>query len=168
MRLCPLLEGAWMPAGDLAHGREDLRLVQLAVGEEAEERVDVLGGHGAAHLGPGVGVRLCLEPQVASQHPGQDADTVGWQQRLRAAQAIVATLVHAGEGRAHDVPGGRLRSPTTPSTPAGSADRSASRRISARTRSPAPASSRTSSPPTLPLAPVTRNILGPASNSWSG
>src|SRR5690242_11999150 len=55
---------------------------------------------------------------------------------------------------------GWLRSPATGCTPAGNPGPRPAL-ISARTGCPAPASARTSSPPTLPVAPVTRIIRPP-------
>src|SRR5918996_332869 len=77
VRACPLLERARLPTRDFLDGREHLRFVELAVGEELEEGVDVLGGHPFAHLRSRVCIRLRLKAQDASQHVRQNANLVG-------------------------------------------------------------------------------------------
>ena len=96
----PLLEAAWRATQQLLDGRLDLRLVQIAVDVEVEERVDVLRRHLIAHLRPRVGIRQRLQPQLAPERCAEDADAVGGQQRFGPAQDVGTALVPVGAQRA--------------------------------------------------------------------
>jgi hypothetical protein len=99
VRAGPVAEGAGRAAGDVADVGADAGLVQGAVGVEAEERGHVLGGHGLAHLGPGLVVGLPVEGQGAAQDLAEDGDPVGGAQRLGTGQGVGAARVPGrGEG----------------------------------------------------------------------
>ena len=104
-----------------------LRLVEVAVGEELEERLHVFGRHLLAHLGSRLLVGLTSEAKLASQHPGKRPDAVGGQQRLGSAQPVGATVMsirgQRSRGNSADVVGvdrrdadaGERRRTTSPS-----------------------------------------------------
>jgi len=99
VRLGPVAEGAGRAAGDVADVGADAGLIQSAVGVEAEERGHVLGGHGLAHLGPGLVIWLRHEGQGPAQDLAENGDPVGGPQRLGTGQGVGAARVPGrGEG----------------------------------------------------------------------
>ena len=81
------------PTGDFLDGREHCRFVQLSVGVEAEERVDILLGHLGEHLRAGLVVGLSLIADLAAENLAEDADPVHGTKRLRAGHGVFAALV---------------------------------------------------------------------------
>src|SRR5262245_27851313 len=99
MRPGTLLEVTRPPAGDLIHSWKDLRIVELAFGEEAEQSVHEVSREGLAHFLPGFGAGLSLEAQVSAEHCRQCSDLISRPKRFRTCQQVTAGLVPFGRQR---------------------------------------------------------------------